>query len=87
MLEQQVMSFINNKMNVDMHSFDNSACNTIKSGNKSRKPESYNIIVQLIDRKTQILKTAKLIKGTNFFINECLTKKSNELVYMSRNKK
>ena len=36
-LKQQDISSMNNKLNVDMHSSDISACHTMKSGSKSRK--------------------------------------------------
>ena len=79
---------MSNKFNVDIHSSDISAYHAIKSGIKSRKPEN-DIIVRFTNRKKkiQILKKYELLKGTKFFINEHLTAKNNELVYMSRNLK
>ena len=75
---------MNNKLNVNMHLSDISACHTIKSGIKSRKPENDNIIVRLVNRKKkiQILKKAKLLKGTKIFINEHFKAKNNELAYI-----
>ena len=62
------MSSMNNKLNVDKHWFDIRACHTIKSGTRSRKPGSDNVIVPFINRKKmQILNKVKLLKGRMLF--------------------
>ena len=74
MLGKQVISFRNNKLNVDMYSFDISACHTMKSAINSRKPYNDSIIVRTVHgrKKIQILKKAMLLICTKMFINEHL---------------
>lgn len=84
-LEKQVLAFLNGKLDLNISSDDISACHTLRSAVASRTSKE-NIIVRFVNRKSkvQVMKKAKMLKGSNVFINEHLTKKNSELAWKAR---
>ena len=80
-LEYEVLDFLNSN-NIKVQESDISACHTL-GNKKSMKPA---IVLQLVNRKvkTDILKNAKKLWGTNMYINEHLTKKKVDLAKKAR---
>lgn len=80
-LEDQVVAFLNNK-NITIEKKHISVCHTLSNKDKV-KP---TIVVQFSNRKhkVEVLKQARKLKGTGFYINEHLTKKNAEIARQSR---
>ena len=71
-VEKQVLTFLNSKLVTCIESSDISECHSIIN-KTSNKPD--NVIVRFINRKSKIelLKRARVLKGTNIYMNEHLT--------------
>ena len=80
-LENQVLEFLNTKLDLDLEPSEIAACHPINA-KKTKK----DIIVRVVNRKTKIhiLRKAKQLKGTQVFINEHLTKRNGELAKHGR---
>lgn len=81
-VEQQVITFLNSKgVILDKDSIE--ACHSLPQRNKQTKP---TIIISFANRKhkTGLLKQGKMLRGTDVFLNEHLTKKNAMLAREAR---
>ena len=80
-LEEQVTTFLDDKMGIQLSDTDVSICYTLPG-----KKDTPNIVVRLTSGKVKnrILKRAKYLKGTNVYVNEHLTAKHREIAATTR---
>ena len=81
-VEDQVVGFFASKgINVDKREI--SACHLLKAKNPTDKPP---IIVRFVNRKSKvnILKNGRMLKGTNVYVNEHLSKKNADIAGFAR---
>ena len=87
-VEIQVIKFFGDKMNVTVAPSDISACHQLPTTRKvgSERTQKKNIIVKFTNRKTkdEILRNGKLLKGSQVYVNEHLTKKTGDLAKLAR---
>ena len=80
-LENQVVAFIQNKLEVEIEPNEIEACHTLKG-----KKEVPDIIVRVTNRKskTSLMTNSKKLRGPHIFINEHLTKSNATLAKIAR---
>ncbi len=87
-VESQVIEFFGEKMNVTVAPSDISACHQLPTSRKvgGERTQKKNIIVKFTNRKTkdQILRNGRLLKGSQVYVNEHLTKKTADLAKLAR---
>ena len=79
-VEDQVVRFFASKgINVDKREI--SACHLLKAKNPTDKPP---IIVRFVNRKSKvkILKNGRMLKGTNVYVNDHLSKKNADMLVL-----
>ncbi|KAL7387664.1 hypothetical protein ABVT39_027153 [Epinephelus coioides] len=83
-LEQQVINFFNRK-DISIDSQNIAACHTIPQ-RRDNRPNRSNIIIRFVSRKhkTEVLKQAKKLKGTEVYVNDNLTKRNGEIARQAR---
>ena len=77
-LENQVVAFIQNKLEVEIEPNKIEACHTLKG-----KKEVPDIIVRVTNR-TLLMRNAKKLRGTRTFMNEHLTKSNAAISKIAR---
>ncbi|CAL9692200.1 unnamed protein product [Knipowitschia caucasica] len=82
-LERQIVAFLESrKISVAPESI--AACHTLPTKNKDAKP---TIVMRFVNRKHKVdlLRQAKMLKGTGVYLNEHLTKKNADIARHARN--
>ncbi|XP_055019421.1 uncharacterized protein LOC129411744 [Boleophthalmus pectinirostris] len=82
-LERQVIQFLESR-NIKVAPENITACHTLPKKHKDAKP---TIAVRFVNRKhkVELLRQAKLLKGTGVYVNEHLTKKNADIARDARN--
>ncbi|KAK7925751.1 hypothetical protein WMY93_008061 [Mugilogobius chulae] len=82
-LERQVIKFLESK-HIKVASENIAACHTLPKKYKDAKP---TIVLRFVNRKhkVELLRQAKMLKGTGVYLNEHLTKKNADIARHARN--
>ena len=80
-LENQVMTFIQNQLELNIEEKEIKACHTLK---KNKEVPDIIIRVTIRKHKTKLLRNANKLRGTHVFMNEQLTKENTTLARMAR---